>query len=142
LTRRLAVATAVLLGVTALIGCASSDIPNQQADVAGDYSGEVTVQPGTDPLAEGARSDVDEVSCEEDSGTWVAAGRVSNRTSNLRDYRIYVSFVDADGDTRAVRQADVVSLEPGEQQRWQTSAPLADATQVRCVLRVERTVAA
>jgi hypothetical protein len=140
MSRLLAVLLAVILGATTLLACARPDPGNQAGSEADDSPDEVTVQPGTDPLAEGARADVDGLVCEEASGAWVASGTVANTTPSRRDYRIYVSFVDATGGTRAVRQADAADVEPDEQRRWQTVASLDGVGPIRCVLRVERFV--
>jgi hypothetical protein len=142
MSRRARAVVAALLCATLLVGCASDtsrdNEPETSVPTAEAYSGEVTVQPGSDPSAEGARADVTDQMCEEEQGTWTARGRVTNPLDEPRSYRIYVSFVDGGGQTRAVRQVDVFELAPAGERQWETTVPLGGATGVRCVLRVER----
>lgn len=146
--RRRLVGRGIAVGVAAvsllaLSACSSTDDEASPTTTeAEDFNIDVSVLPGTDTGAEGARSDVTDDACEDRDGTWVASGTVTNSTDGPRSYRIYTGFVDASGETRAVVEAGVGDLQPGESQQWESSAPLGGLNDVRCVLRVERVVPA
>jgi hypothetical protein len=112
------------------------ETPREQA--AEDYSGSAVVLPGTDPSAEGARRDVSDEYCKQSGDTWLAGGQVTNPTDAPRNYRVYVSYLDGAGETRALRQVDADAVAPGQARDWEASAELEGITGVRCVLRVER----
>ena len=124
-----AAAVAVLL-VLALPAC---------SDDAAEPSADPGVLPGTGEDFVGARQDVKGVGCERDGATWRATGTVENPADEPADYRIYVSFVDADGTTRELRQVDVLDTPPHEEVRWEGTADI-DADGLQCVLRVERVI--
>jgi hypothetical protein len=139
---RLGAAVAVALAVTAgAAGCSSpgdsgeESLPTASAE---ELNVDVSVLPGTDTAAEGARTDVTDEACEDRNGTWVTSGKVTNSSDGRRSYRIYTGFVDSTGETRAVVETGVKDLKAGESRRWEDSAPLGGLDGVRCVLRVER----
>jgi hypothetical protein len=133
-------ATAVAaVSLLALSACSSTDEEvSPSTTAAEDFNVDVSVLPGTDTSAEGARADVTDDVCENRDGTWVASGTVTNSADGPRTYRIYSGFVDSSGDTRAVVEAGVSDLQPGESRQWESVAPLGGLDDVRCVLRVER----
>ncbi len=67
-----------------------------------------------------------------------AAGIVHNPTSGPVGYRIYTAFLDPDGRTRGLVEADVRRVPAAGSKRWSSSLDL-DSVDLRCVLRVERT---
>jgi hypothetical protein len=102
-----------------------------------DYS----VQPGTatDGYV-GARSDVADLECSARAGgIWQAQGVVTNPTTDIVDYRIYVAFLTGPGDTRGIVQLDVSDVDPQEARTWDGELAIPGADDLRCVLRVERT---
>jgi hypothetical protein len=139
-TRRwAAVALATVVVTFGMAACSSGDEDaSPTTTVAEDFNVDVSVLPGTDTAAEGARADVTDDTCENRDGTWVASGTVTNSADGPRSYRIYAGFVDPSGETRAVVEAAVSDLQPGDSQQWESSAPLGGVDDVRCVLRVER----
>ncbi len=121
-----------------IIACADDD------DGSGEPSGptstdeivDIRDQPG-DEEATGARDDVGQLTCEADGDGWRAAARVTNSTDAVASYRIFVSFLDAEGETLGVTQVDVDVLEPGESDDWDGSLAVS-GDGLDCVLRVER----
>jgi hypothetical protein len=102
-------------------------------------SGDPSVLPGTGEDFVGARQDVTDVGCKRDGDTWRATGAVTNPAAEPSDYRIYVSFVDAEGATRELEQVDVRAVPPDVAVRWEGTADVG-ADGLQCVLRVERLV--
>jgi hypothetical protein len=100
------------------------------------------VLPGTaDDGFAGARIDVTQVSCDRDGAAWRVAGTVTNPLATPASYRIYTSFVDPSGSTRALQLTEVRGVDPGEPRTFAGAAD-ADAADLECVLRVERVAAA
>ncbi|PJJ73530.1 hypothetical protein CLV46_3123 [Diaminobutyricimonas aerilata] len=141
----LAVATALTALALVLTGCTASGTEKpkptpsatetEQAEAPGIT--EVTDPPGTGENLVGALSDTAVTSCELADGTWNVVGTVTNPTDAPADYRIYVSLLNPESDTRALKQVDVPGVEAGATADWQTSVELADEG-LTCVLRVER----
>lgn len=125
--RGLPVALAVLL-----LGACSDDA-GQVAEPA-----DPAVSPGTatDGFT-GARTDVSGLGCERDGATWRVSGTVTNPLGIPARYRIYTSFVDGDGTTRALRLTELPAVDPGSPRDWDDRAD-TDAAEIECVLRVER----
>jgi hypothetical protein len=69
---------------------------------------------------------------------WKVAATVTNPTAGTVDYRVFTSFLDSDNDTRGLLQTDVASVGAGEAKQWAGELEL-DASDLTCVLRVERT---
>jgi hypothetical protein len=97
---------------------------------------DVSNQPGTGEFA-GAREDVTDVTCEAADGNWRTAGKVTNPTDDPASYRIYVSYIDAAGETLALVESDVDAVEPAATLEWSTDFA-STASGLECVLRVER----
>jgi hypothetical protein len=139
---RVGAAVIVALVVSsAAVGCSSGDTDEEvspSTTAAEEFTTDVSVLPGTDPTAEGARTDITDEACQGADGTWVTSGTVTNSADGPRSYRIYTGFVDSSGETRAVVETDVNDLQPGEARPWEGSAALGGLDDVRCVLRVER----
>jgi hypothetical protein len=123
---------AVSLGLFLSSGCSSSDPP---VVVGSDVSN----QPGTETDYEGARADVSDEQCSDVGGRWRSEGTVTNSADGRRSYRIYVAFLGPDGDTLAIRQANVDSIRPEASRRWVAELDQPESVgPPRCVLRVER----
>ena len=97
---------------------------------------DVSTAPGTGEFV-GALEDVQDLACSGDDGVWTAAGTVVNPTVGAVDYRIYVSFLDAGGETVGLIEANADDVAAGAEQEWSAEIqwPTGD---LRCVLRVER----
>ena len=89
----------------------------------------------------GAFSDVASSSCERDGGNWTGSGTLLNPTGDKVDYRVWVAFLDSEGDTVGLVQNDVNGVEAGATGDYLASMPYADPDDLACVLRVERRVA-
>jgi hypothetical protein len=97
----------------------------------------ITDQPGEGEF-EGALDDV-ESDCALDGAKWVASGTVTNSTNGPVGYRIFVSFLDAGGETLALIQADadLAGIAAGDAREWSVEFD-SDTAGLKCVLRVER----
>lgn len=101
---------------------------------------DVVNQPGSGTF-DGAREDVTDVTCASNAGIWTSAGTVTNSTEAAASYRIYVSFLDAAGETLALMERDVDALAAAASEDW--SAEFSSSVEaLTCVLRVERAVSA
>lgn len=89
----------------------------------------------------GAATDVVSSSCAGDGGVWVGAGTVGNPTEEDVNYRVWVSFIDSDGETIGLVQSNVDGVAPNETGEYAASMPYSDPGELSCVLRVERRVA-
>lgn len=98
----------------------------------------VAIAPGTGSGFVGARADATLSSCEGAGGTWTAVGTVTNPTSGVVGYRIYVAFLSSGRATLGLLQVDAGPVLAGESATWRGSLPLSVAVD-ECVLRVERT---
>jgi hypothetical protein len=90
----------------------------------------------------GALMDVVTSSCEGDGEVWVGSGTLSNPTDSEVDYRVWVAFIDHEGETVGLVQDNVegvASLESGD---YTVSMPYTEDSMLSCVLRVERRAAA
>jgi hypothetical protein len=85
----------------------------------------------------GALEDVQGLACSRDGAVWTASGTVVNPTVDVVDYRIYVSFLDAGGETVGLIQSDANDVAAGAEQEWSVDLEWP-ADDLRCVLRVER----
>ena len=142
----LAAATALTALALVLTGCTSSDdakpkpTPSATETESAETSPgitEITDPPGSGENLVGALSDSSVTTCELQDGAWNVVGSVTNPTDGPVDYRIYVSLLNPESDTRALKQVDVPDVESGGTADWQTSIALADEG-LTCVLRVER----
>lgn len=131
------VATA-LIGLLAA-GCGGDEVVEQRsADPADAATIDTSIDPGSaDDGYVGAVADVTDLACEQQDGGWQASGLVTNPTDGAVDYRIYVSFVGEDGETRGLIQVDVADVAAGAEEPWETDMGLEDED-LRCLLRVER----
>jgi hypothetical protein len=139
--RRRRAHAAAVLAVAVLLGACSGDEADDDEVAAAERTSstiEVSVPPGSaeDGYA-GARSDVTDLACESDDGRWQATGQVSNPTDAEVDYRIYVSFLDPEDESRGLVQTDVEGVPGGEAEEWAAELDLSEED-LRCVLRVER----
>ena len=90
----------------------------------------------------GALDDVVASSCEGNDAEWTGSGTLSNSTGLDADYRVWVAFVDAEGDTVGLVQDNVDGVAPGETGDYSASMPNPGGGTLTCVLRIERRVAA
>jgi hypothetical protein len=97
---------------------------------------EISTPPGSGDYV-GALEDVQDMACTGVGGVWTAAGTVSNPTGDAVDYRIYVSFLDAGGETVGLVEAGAVDVAPGDGRDWSAAIDWR-GSELRCVLRVER----
>jgi hypothetical protein len=97
----------------------------------------IDVAPGTSASFVGARADVSELECERDDEGWQVGGTVTNPTDESASYRIYVSFLNAQNETRGLLQVDVDDVGGGDAERWEGRLDLEDEG-LQCQLRVER----
>jgi len=95
----------------------------------------------THPPAEGefvgALLDVSAHTCEQTPAGWRVTGTATNPTADEVDYRVYISLLNSSLITRALVEAEVVSVASGEAGTFDTLIALGDGD-LRCVLRVER----
>lgn len=93
-------------------------------------------QPGTGDYV-GALEDIDNLTCQQTDSGWEASGNATNPTDTDADYRIYVSFLDDNGETLGLLETNLDGLTPATSGEW--SATLTPTTaSLECVLRVER----
>jgi len=90
---------------------------------------------------DGAASDVASQDCSGEGGTWTGWGTVLNSTTGDANYRVWVAFVDAKGDTVGLVESDFDGVKPGEKGDYTGSMPYTGADVLTCVLRVERRTA-
>jgi hypothetical protein len=90
----------------------------------------------------GAASDVTAQQCVAGDATWVGSGTLTNPTADKVDYRVWVAFLDATGDTVGLVQANVDGIKAGKSGDYSASMPYAKGDPLTCVLRVERRAAA
>lgn len=122
----------MLAGAFGFAACTSSPDPAPTpTDVV-----EITDQPGSVDGYVGARDDVVIDRCERNGDAWGVEGTVTNPTSDLQDYRIYVSLLDGD-DTVGLVQVDLVGVEGGGERTWSQEIEIS-GDDLACVLRVER----
>ena len=102
---------------------------------------DVTNAPGTGEGLTGAIADTKTTSCELSGDAWKVAGTATNPTGDPVDYRIYVSLLDKDSSTRALKEVDLAGVDGGASADWSADIPIAEKG-LSCVLRVERYPAA
>ncbi len=90
----------------------------------------------------GAIQDVAAQTCEPGNGTWASSGTVTNSTGDKVDYRVWAAFLDAEGGTVGLVQANVDGVEASASGDFLASMPYAGGDTLTCVLRVERRAAA
>lgn len=95
-------------------------------------------QPGTGEYI-GALDDIDNLTCQQADTGWEAFGTATNPTDTDADYRIYVSFLDNNGETLGLLETDLDRLAPGTSSEWSATLTSTPAS-LECVLRVERRV--
>lgn len=86
----------------------------------------------------GAFSDVSASDCSQDGGEWTGTGTVLNPTSDVVSYRVWVAFLDSDGETVGLVESDVDGVGGGASADFSASMPSSDTDTLQCVLRVER----
>lgn len=146
--RSVAVRLAALAGVAALglglAGCSGS--PDGKASASASASAgatekaaitDVKTPAGGDGDYVGASKDVQVTTCKRDGSKWSVSGTAKNPESSAQGYRIYVSLLKGQSDTRAVKEVDVASVGGGDSEKWNTSID-TDERGLSCVLRVER----
>lgn len=135
----LAVIAGVMTGCTAAAtpadGHAASAPPKAVTAHDGTVT-QVTHAPGTTQGYVGALKDVALTSCGADKVPARFGGTVTNPTSTVQSYRIYVSLLAA-GGTFGVREVDVQDVAGHATQNWSGTLPVGE-TGASCVLRVER----
>jgi len=90
----------------------------------------------------GALEDVVNSSCVDNGEVWTGSGTLSNSSGQDADYRVWVAFIDPDGETTGLVQDNVDGVAPGETGDYSASMPNPGGGTLTCVLRVERRVAA
>jgi hypothetical protein len=90
----------------------------------------------------GAFPDVADSTCAADGAAWVSAGTLVNPAGDTVDYRVWAAFLDPDGDTVGLVQANVDGVSPGATGAFSASMPYDGSAALTCVLRVERRTAA
>ncbi|WP_309619214.1 hypothetical protein [Salinibacterium sp.] len=140
-SRLAATAAALMVSALALTGCVggAAPKPTPTATATGQQPGitDIIDTPGSGAGLEGALSDSEVTTCELASGAWTVAGTLTNSSAVAANYRVYVSLLAADGDTRALTQVNVNGVEPSLSSPWTTEIAVADEA-LSCVLRVER----
>jgi hypothetical protein len=145
ITTRLAVAAAAALAAAGLLaGCTGpspkpTPTPTASKTTKAADPGITDVQqpPGTGKGLTGALSDTKVAHCEPKGGGWTVDGTATNPTDGTVDYRIYVSLLNAGGDTRALVEVDSTGVKAGDTKDWTVDIPVPDKN-LSCVLRVER----
>jgi hypothetical protein len=140
-TRLLAVAGAAALAV-GLAGCSGSSTPKPTTSASAKATEKpaltnVKTPAGGSGTYVGAQSDVTVTQCKLVSGKWSVTGTVKNPEKSTQGYRIYVSLLKGQTDTRAVQEVDVKSVAAGASTKWDTDIAVSDHG-LSCVLRVER----
>jgi PBP1b-binding outer membrane lipoprotein LpoB len=143
--RLAAVAGAALLAAGLLAGCTSSPAPKptptatkSAAAAAKPGLTDVKQAPGTGKDFAGALADTKVEHCNPKGDGWTVDGTVKNSTDAPADYRIYVSLLNASGDTRALVEVDSTGVEAAQSKDWSVDIPAKDEKSLTCVLRVER----
>ncbi len=144
MTRASLIATAAVIVVAVtLTGCTNDAAPKPTPSATATDTAktpgitDITDTPGSGAGLEGALSDSKVTTCELASGAWNVAGTLTNSSAVAVNYRLYVSLLAADGDTRALVQVNVDGVEPTQASPWKTQIAVADEN-LSCVLRVER----
>ncbi|MGN6409534.1 MAG: hypothetical protein ACTHMH_14385 [Curtobacterium sp.] len=146
-TRSLSVRLLALAGVAALgvglAGCSGDDPdgkPSASSTAAATERPAITdvetPAGGTGDYV-GAKSDVQVTSCKRSGSSWSVAGTVKNPEKTSQGYRIYVSLLKGQSDTRAVQEVDVDTVGAGTSKDWDTTIDTSESG-LSCVLRVER----
>lgn len=140
----LAMATAVSIGIS---GCTPTvnqtkptSSPTSSATTPPEALPSVTEiidTPGSGEGLVGALADSTVSNCALADGTWKVDGTVTNPTEEPANYRIYVSLLNASGETRALQQVNVDEVDAAATSNWTATVPVADEG-LNCVLRVER----
>jgi PBP1b-binding outer membrane lipoprotein LpoB len=145
LTVRLtALAGVALLGI-GLAGCSGSGEPDGKASASASASAkaekaaitDVTTPAGGKGDYVGAAKDVQVTTCKLEGSKWTVAGTAKNPADDAQSYRVYVSLLKGQSDTRAVKQVDVDGVAAGDSKKWDTTIG-TDEHGLSCVLRVER----
>jgi hypothetical protein len=139
--------TTVAAGVLALAltGCTAQDAepspsPTPTAEATEPATAGVTdVQdvPGSGEGFTGALSDLTIATCERGDGGWTVDGTVQNSAEGPVSYRLYMSLLTGESDTRALQQVDVGPVEAGAGAEWSMTIPVEEDG-LTCVPRVER----
>jgi PBP1b-binding outer membrane lipoprotein LpoB len=142
--RLAAAAGAALLAAGLLAGCTSAPAPHptptasKTAAAAKPGLTDVKQAPGTGTDFTGALADTKVQHCDPKGDGWTVDGTVKNPTDSAADYRIYVSLLNASGDTRALVEVDSTGVDAGASKDWSVDIPAKDEKNLSCVLRVER----
>ncbi|MBG6055050.1 hypothetical protein IWX81_001461 [Salinibacterium sp. CAN_S4] len=143
MTRASLIATSAAIAIAiALTGCTdnASPTPTPTPTASADPTPGITDiidTPGSGEGLEGALSDSEVTTCELADGSWTVDGTLTNSSAVAANYRLYVSLLAGDGDTRALTQVNVDGVEPTQSSPWSTQIAVSDAD-LSCVLRVER----
>ncbi|RPE85209.1 hypothetical protein EDF28_1154 [Curtobacterium sp. PhB137] len=147
-TRSLSARLFAIAGVAALglglAGCSGGDTPDGGASSTPKASAterpaitDVDTPAGGTGDYVGALKDVQVSSCKKSGSDWAVTGTVENPAKSAQGYRIYVSLLKGQSDTRAVKEVDVASVAAGASDEWSTTIGTAESG-LSCVLRVER----
>jgi hypothetical protein len=140
-TRLVAAAAVIAIGIT-LTGCTNdaspkpTPTPTATADPTPGIT-DITDTPGSGEGLEGALADSEVTTCALGDDSWSVEGTLTNSSTVTANYRLYVSLLASDGETRALTQVNVDGVEPTKSSQWSTQIAVADAD-LSCVLRVER----
>jgi hypothetical protein len=137
-----AVTGGALLAVGLLAGCTTTPKPHPTPTATKSAAAkpgitDVKQAPGTGDGFTGALADSKVTHCDPKGSGWTVDGTVTNSSDAAVDYRIYVSLLNAGGDTRALVEVDSQGVDAGKSKDWTVDIPSPDKD-LQCVLRVER----
>jgi hypothetical protein len=152
------VVLAAIAGALLLTACSGDDpvettpvVPPTTASTASPSATHTPLEPGNvyvdtvNSQAEGefvgAATDATDQTCDAGDGTWVGSGTLTNPSTDTVDYRVWVAFMNPDGDTVGLVQSNADGVEAGESGGYSASMPYTESESLTCVLRVERRVA-
>ena len=85
----------------------------------------------------GALEDVTQQRCDQQADGWRVTGKATNPTSDVVDYRIYVSLLNGESTTRALVETELLAVATNDDAAFEVLIPIPD-DDLHCVLRVER----
>ena len=85
----------------------------------------------------GALEDVTQQTCDQQTDGWHVTGKATNPTSDVVDYRIYVSLLNGESTTRALVETELLAVAANGNAIFDVMIPIPD-DDLHCVLRVER----
>ena len=130
------VAASSIALIGALAGCANTPLPDPTPTVsislpAPTSQPDVPAEVPNDPAK---RVNVEVSTCAAATGGWSAAGTAQNPGTESVTYAIMVFFTTQAATVVGTAETSV-TVAPGESLEWSVSAQIADASDLRCVLR-------